>query len=87
MAQKKEKTSKKQINPFEPTARIKKTGVYLKKKTGSIFEKDSADSHEETKEWAEDHEELGETQEQTEDEMESGEAEAPHDPPSATGPR
>ena len=77
--------AKKQINPFEPTSRIKKVGVYLKKKIGSIFEKDRDDTHDETKEWAEDHEELGETDDQIDDEMESGEAEA--DPYSKEGRR
>ncbi len=81
--QTKAKTSKKQVNPFEPKAQVKKTGVYPKKHAGSIFEKESEDTHDETREWAEDHEELGETEEQIEDEMESGEAEA--DPYSEEG--
>ena len=74
--QKKEPISKKQYNPFEPKKEARKTAVYPRKKSSSIFEKDKEDVHDEKDEFIEDHEELGETEEQIEDEMRTGMAEA-----------
>lgn len=74
--QTKAKSSKKQINPFEPEEKKKVTKILPGKRSGSIFEKAKAESYEEKNEWAEDHEEKGETEEQIEDEMKTGEADA-----------